>query len=164
LTLTVAAPALKGNQRSNEKEIVMKNIITIAILFASTCIGAGSALAQSEQVRVNVPFNFHVGSKSLPAGTYTISSAGETPFIMISNLSRTSVRALALTQPPNRKSTPEHTVVFHKWGDQYFISDVRGGDSSMNLHLPTTKEEKRAKALISEAELRSSDNVLVAAR
>jgi len=139
----------------------MKNIATIAILFASTLIGASTASAQSEQVRVSVPFDFHVGSTTMPAGTYMITSAIGTPFITIANSSKVA-RTLTFSQAQTSYHTPAHTVVFHNWGGQYFISDVRGGDSSMNVHLPTTKEEKRAKALMSEAQLHSSENVLLA--
>lgn len=142
----------------------MKKIVAIAILFAFTCIGTGSALAQYDRVRVKVPFNFTVGSRALPAGTYTISSIDNSSLIKIDNLSNTRIHVLAMSQAPSHTSAPARTAVFHKWGTRYFLSDVRGDEYSMDLQLPTSKEEKRAKAETSEAELRSSNTVLVALR
>jgi hypothetical protein len=155
----------KGKAKSFEKEIVMKNIVTIAILLASTCIGAGNALAQSERVNVVVPFSFTINSTTLPAGTYSISNIDSSPLIKIDNLWNTRVHVLAMGQAPLR-ATPAavHSVVFHKCGSQYFLSDVRGGADSLNLHIPTSKAEKRAQAEVQEAGLRTSNTVLVALR
>jgi hypothetical protein len=37
-------------------------------------------------------------------------------------------------------------MVFHKYGNQYFLSEIRSADSSsMNLRLPVWKAEKRAR-------------------
>jgi hypothetical protein len=140
----------------------MKKIVTIAILFVFTCIVTGTALAQGEGVRVKVPFDFTVGSTTLPAGTYAINTIGSSPLIKIDNLSNTGVHVLAMGQAPSGKPAPARTLVFHKWGTQYFLSDVRGDEYSMNLHLPTSKEEKRAKAEVTEAELHTNSTVLVA--
>ena len=82
----------------------MKNIVTIAILLASTCIGASSAMAQSERVNVVVPFSFTVNSATLPAGRYSISNIDSSPLIKIDNLSNTRVHALAMGQAPLRAS------------------------------------------------------------
>ena len=140
----------------------MKNIVTTAILFAFACIATGSASAQKEQFKVNVPFSFTVGSKTLPAGTYTVSSASNSPFITIDSATKPGVRVLAVNQAPNGKISPENAMFFHKWGERYFVSDIHLDGSSSALHLSTTKEEKRAKAQTAEAELHNSNVVLVA--
>jgi hypothetical protein len=140
----------------------MKKIVTIAILFVFTCIVTGTALAQGEGVRAKVPFDFTVGSTTLPAGTYSIKSINNSAIIKIDNLSNTGDHVLTMSQAPSGKPAPVRTLVFHKWGTQYFLSDVRGDEYHMNLHFPTSKEEKRAKAEVAEAELHTSSTVLVA--
>jgi hypothetical protein len=37
---------------------------------------AGSAIAQTVHVRADIPFNFAVGNKTLPAGTYDVGTIG----------------------------------------------------------------------------------------
>ena len=50
----------------------MKRQAFSLISLLSLLLVAGSAIAQTSQVRANVPFNFTVGDKTLPAGTYDI--------------------------------------------------------------------------------------------
>ena len=51
----------------------MKRITAIvALLAAASTIGLGNAFAQGNAVRATMPFDFTVGNKVLPAGTYTI--------------------------------------------------------------------------------------------
>ena len=50
----------------------MKRITAIALFAIANFALAGTSFAQSNGVRANVPFDFTVGNKLLPAGTYTI--------------------------------------------------------------------------------------------
>ncbi len=50
----------------------MKRSTAIAILAIANFAMAGTSFAQSRGVKANVPFDFTVGNKLLPAGTYTI--------------------------------------------------------------------------------------------
>ena len=50
----------------------MKRITAIALLAIANFALAGTSFAQSKGVRANVPFDFTVGKKLLPSGTYTI--------------------------------------------------------------------------------------------
>jgi hypothetical protein len=59
----------------HEKEnIVMKWITAVALLTIASIVSAGRALAQDRAVQATVPFDFTVGDKLLPSGTYTITS------------------------------------------------------------------------------------------
>jgi hypothetical protein len=140
----------------------MKNIITIAILFAGACITTGSISAQTAQVQATIPFNFSVGQATLPAGTYTLRTEKSSPILVIKNASRSAV-VVAMSQPDSPDANGKSRLVFHKYGGQYFLSDVRTQHSSMNLHLVPSRNEKRAKAQTLEAGMRSNDPVLVAA-
>ncbi len=141
----------------------MKNLIKIAILFASTCV-VSSAMAQDPQVRVKVPFNFTVGSTTLPAGTYSVSPIGNTWIIKVDNLSGHGGHVLAMSQAASTEPVQPDTAVFHRVGTRYFLSDLRSDGSYINLHMPTSKEEKRAVAEALQAGLRAKDTVLVALR
>jgi hypothetical protein len=48
----------------------MKRIAAIALLATATLMTAGRANAQSDVLKVNVPFNFTVDRTFLPAGNY----------------------------------------------------------------------------------------------
>ena len=50
----------------------MKRITAIALLAIANFAVAGTSFAQSRTVQAKVPFDFTVGNKLLPSGTYTI--------------------------------------------------------------------------------------------
>ena len=51
----------------------MNRVFTIlATLSLVALMGAGSLYAQSEHLRVNVPFDFDLGGQTFPAGDYTV--------------------------------------------------------------------------------------------
>ena len=62
----------------------MKRITAIALLAIANFAMAGTSFAQSKGVQANVPFDFTVGNKLLPAGTYTIKE-NQPDVIMIRN-------------------------------------------------------------------------------
>ena len=49
----------------------MKNLIATALFAAAAVIAVPAA---SAQVKAAVPFNFSIGSRNLPAGTYVVNS------------------------------------------------------------------------------------------
>jgi hypothetical protein len=53
----------------------MKRITAIALFTIASFVTAGSAWAQDRGVRATVPFDFTVGDKLLPPGTYEITTA-----------------------------------------------------------------------------------------
>jgi hypothetical protein len=48
----------------------MKKNITAAMFAAAVAITAGAASAQTTQLRADIPFAFHAGKSTLPAGRY----------------------------------------------------------------------------------------------
>jgi hypothetical protein len=140
----------------------MNRISAIALFVAASFVTAGSAMAQDHRVQATVPFNFTVNGESLPAGTYIIGSDVTSPRIVtISNRAK-KVNLMAVTLPDSSSSHESNKLVFHKYGNQYFLSEIRCDAASMNAHLTTSKQEKWAKARTQEAALREDNNVLVA--
>jgi hypothetical protein len=138
----------------------MKNIAAIAFFIAATFTTAGSAIAQDGLVKATIPFNFAVGDQALPSGTYTISSS--MPDVLVIRNWDKKVAIMSLGEPTLGYSGHDNTLVFHKYGDQYFLSDIRTANASMNVHFAPTKAEKRAKSQAEEARLSVNDPVLIA--
>jgi hypothetical protein len=140
----------------------MKNIAAIAFCIVATFIAAGSASAQGYQVKATVPFNFTVGDQTLPSGNYTIGSSTSTPDVLALRNWDKKVAILSMGQPNQGNPGHDNTLVFHKYGNQYFLSEIRSEGASINTHFPTTKAEKRAKARVEEAGLFVDHPVLIA--
>jgi hypothetical protein len=140
----------------------MKRIAAIALFVAATLATTGIASAQEHTVQATIPFSFTVSHRTMPAGTYTIRSADSSPNILAINDWKDSAGVLAMGMPG--QANPDHAskLVFHKYGAQYFLSEIRTANSSLNVHFAVSKEETKARAQTQVAGLPVNDSVLIA--
>jgi hypothetical protein len=138
----------------------MKRITAIALIAIANFALAGTSFAQSTGVRANVPFDFTVGDKLLPSGTYTIKEQAD-HVILITNHDK-PIAALSLVNGDSNRSPNGGKLKFHRYGSQYFLSEILCEQANMNLQVPTSKTEKRT--ALQEAKLRARGETFVAAR
>ncbi|MBB5330187.1 hypothetical protein [Tunturiibacter gelidoferens] len=139
----------------------MKNLTAIALFVAAGFVTAGSALAQDHKVTATVPFNFTVDGRTLPAGNYTIGNDANSPRILTIADRKDGVAVMAITIPDSGYAA-DNKLVFHRYGNQYFLSEVRTTSGVMTCHLTASKQEKWARAQTQEASLRVNNDVLIA--
>jgi hypothetical protein len=140
----------------------MKHITAIALFIAATFITAGKAIAQDYAVRATIPFSFSVNGKQLPAGNYTLGTDVTSPRILKISDRTQHASALAMAMPAEEQKRKVNQLVFHKYGDQYFLCEIRSEASSLNVEIPTTKQEKTARAQTQVAGLPVRDEVTIA--
>ena len=140
----------------------MKRTTAITLLAIANLAMAGTSFAQSSGGRATVPFDFTVGTKLLPAGTYTISPATENETVIVIRSHDKAFAALSLVHQDDNKSPNGGKLLFHKYGGQYFLSEILCDQADMNVELPTSKREKRAQ--LQQATLQSSSQTEVAAQ
>jgi len=138
----------------------MKRITAIALLAIANFAMAGTSFAQSTGVRANVPFDFTVGNKLLPAGTYTIKEQSD-HVILITNHDK-PIAALSLVNGDSNTSPNGGKLKFHRYGNQYFLSEILCEQADMNLQVPTSKTERTT--ALQEARVRARGEIFVAAR
>jgi hypothetical protein len=139
----------------------MKRIPTLATLALAASFGVLGARAQDLELQARIPFQFTVGNTTLPAGTYHISSPWP-GLIRIDNADK-NVGAGTSTTPDYQDRRGGDKLVFHKYGEQYFLHAVLCAENTqMNVDLPTWSAEKRARTR--EAKLNKPEQVLVAAK
>jgi hypothetical protein len=111
-------------------------------------IGAVTAAAQSATLVANIPFDFIIGTATLPAGEYTIDRAlRNDPSILAFRSYRAS--AVTLTQAEEPKTGKgAYKLVFHRCGDKYFLSQVWGSDGNVARTLPKSKLEREMTASV----------------
>ena len=105
-----------------------------------------SISVQSQQrVVINIPFNFIVGQKTLPAGEYgfkRIKIDSETVWLVQSRDRRASI--LFMTIPVRAAAIQEETkLIFHRYGGQYFLSQIwtPGDNTGRELLKPRLERE-----------------------
>jgi hypothetical protein len=138
----------------------MKRITAIALLAIANFAMAGTSFAQSNGVQATVPFDFTVGKQVLPAGDYTIQreSVG---LIVISNRDK-HISVLTIANEDGTRSPNGGKLLFHKYGDQYFLSEILCDSADMNLKVHPSKSE--TKVQLQQAMVHPSSGVFVAAR
>jgi len=135
----------------------MKRITAIALAVLASFVTIGSVSAQEPSVRATVPFDFSVGNKLVPAGTYTITSASANVILIRSGEQKVALMSVAFADGKQPKNS---VLVFNKYGDQYFLHEILSSSGSLNLQIPTSKAEKRVQT--QEASLSTGNQVLVA--
>lgn len=138
----------------------MKRITAIAFALAAL-VTAGSAMAQEHAVKATVPFDFTVGNAHVPAGTYTIWSAGSSGNL-IEVRNDNGKATIFGTAYAAGKSSQTGKLVFDKYGDRYFLHDILCSTVSMNLELPVSKAEKSAQSQQASLQSENKDQVFIA--
>ncbi len=138
----------------------MKRIAAIALLAIANFAMAGTSFAQSQQIRADVPFAFTVGNQLLPAGTYTIRTKSE-GLVAIKNHDK-PITVLTLVDRDGAKAPNSGKLMFHRYGDRYFLSEILCGWADMNVTVPRSNAEKSVRR--QQAMVYPSSDVFIAAR
>ena len=117
----------------------MKSILTTALLTMS-CLTAYTHASAQAPTQAKVPFEFSVGQRVLPAGTYLIKEVASN-LIEIENLEKGTTLHFS-TYPSDCVNGKTNMLVFSKHGDQYFLREVRGGSGEYAEDLRPSKLEK----------------------
>jgi hypothetical protein len=113
----------------------------IQAAFVALALAAAGYAQSAQPLQVNVPFDFVAGSRTLTAGQYTVwqpvtgtvafrSFQGAPGVIIFTNR----------VESPGRQGSAQ--LVFHRYGDRYFLSEVWGTDSSVGSQLRKTVQER----------------------
>jgi hypothetical protein len=137
--------------------IVTKSYTTriLALTAFALVLTAAVAKAQSTDTITRVPFTFNVGASVMPPDTYRVSEfGGHTDVFMISGFRHSAV---LMSQPDGRTKDDSPRLVFHRYGDRYFLREVRlAGNTGFSL--PKSREERQVEEQIAS---RSKPDVIV---
>jgi hypothetical protein len=119
---------------------VKKQLFTL--LGLGLMLASAAAYAQTVNVKVNIPFKFVVRDATLPSGEYTIGSLGmSSDAISIRNLNQ-KAQSLTLSQRcESLKASAQTKLVFHRYGDRYFLSQIWVAGSTAGRELTKSREE-----------------------
>ena len=98
-------------------------VLSALVVLLTAMLNAQMAIRQP-LFRVDVPFAFVVGGVHLPAGYYHVYHPGD-PYIIVIEKDDGRARAMAYVHHSASKADESSTkLVFNKYGDQYFLSQV----------------------------------------
>lgn len=127
----------------------------IGVLGAST-----AAKAQiRDEIKVNLPFEFVVDGKTLPAGAYTVSRFAQDKhegFVLSNFESRTAVFVRTGEVVSAAAAKPE--VGFQRFGEQLFLTSIRTSHDVYNIPVPRSAILEAARKLRNDISTESSGN------
>lgn len=137
-------------ERKFIKRLTMLSLVSMFTL----CAAVASANAQlSNRIRAKIPFAFSMGDKKLPAGEYTFSRLSEfsdSKIMLVSSVGA-STRVLQSTfgvEVLNPKN--DSTLVFHKYGDQYFLEQIWSGGEQEGTQVPESHSERTVRQQLAQ--------------
>ena len=138
----------------------MKRITSIALFAFAALAAVGNLAAQQPRVQATIPFDFNVGTTPLPAGTYNFSWISS-DIVLVRGRDNQRLATMTTTIAHYSESGTEHELQFHRYGGQYFLSEILSPVSGMSVDIPRSKLEKRVQ--MREASLqRNGQDVLLA--
>ena len=144
------------------KKEILKGVTMLALLVAlALATAVVSANAQSSnQVVSNIPFEFVVGDKTLPSGAYSVRPANAQGNALMIQSKDGKASAIRLTDPTEQRNNKRYArLIFHRYGQNYFLCEVWNGDST-GRQLTRSKQERAIErelaAIPSKSELAQS--------
>jgi hypothetical protein len=97
-------------------------------------------------IKANVPFNFMVGGKTLPAGEYRIQTERPNLVLIQSSDSKSHTNLIAHSAQDTQMNGVA-ALRFNRYGDRYFLSQVWTG-SDVGQELAKSRAEKEQIAAV----------------
>jgi hypothetical protein len=110
-------------------------LIGLGVLLATV-----SAYAQSAKLKADVPFEFVVAGRTMPKGEYTIRALDAIDHAL--SISGKGQNASIFLANSCISLKPVQTeLVFHRYGDQYFLSEIWTAGNEAGYQLPKSRRE-----------------------
>jgi len=120
----------------------MRTLWTAMAVAALT--GASAMAGDTVAIRTKVPFDFTVGDRRVPAGDYRFERNGSPHVILISSFETGTALIVPRDPVAGQAAGRPNTLVFHKYGERYFLKEIWVGDGQSGVQLPRSRSEKEA--------------------
>jgi len=138
------------NENIETKRTTRGNRNLLPLLFALFIAASFSATSAHAQIIGNleaqIPFQFHVGNTTLPAGTYIIHRLDNTDgTVMQISTKDGTMSKLFDVESTLANSTPDKTeLIFNKYGDRYFLSEMFDEGNPDGSRVFASRDERMA--------------------
>ena len=126
-----------------KKELLKGFTMLMLVVALALATEVASANAQSaNRIAADIPFDFSVGYKIMPAGGYTVKTVSSTGNALMIQTADGRMAAVRLSDETERaKNIPQARLVFHRYGERYFLAEVWNGFDKTGRQLLKSQEE-----------------------
>jgi hypothetical protein len=141
------------NRGHNLKEMEDKKMTRIAVstvVLSILCVAPLNSQTQKVQsqnsFKANVPFQFVLGNRTLPAGTYSVqmllhNRPGEAPIEVVSLRTDGFYQTLIANLDRGQESKDGIHFAFKRYGEQVFLAEISTGNSRLTFPPPAREKE-----------------------
>lgn len=120
-----------------------KRIFVLASLFVLSIMVAAQVAQAEQPMLVNVPFEFVAGNVTLPAGEYRVQKLERNAGILLINSSDPRAAVMLVTHAAQaREPQTESKLIFNRYDQRYFLSQVWTAGSNLGRQLSKSPREK----------------------
>ncbi|HKN76524.1 MAG TPA: hypothetical protein VJW94_15195 [Candidatus Acidoferrum sp.] len=117
--------------------------LVMAAVMALTAMATTRVAQAQGTMRVNVPFDFAAGNKTLPAGEYSVKiSPTDSRVLLIQSEDTTASMFIGTNAVVANEPQTESKLIFNRYGDHYFLSQVWNEGEPRGRQLMKTAREK----------------------
>ena len=129
------------------KNQIPKICAMVLLITALLLVPAGAQSFNS--IKGSIPFSFTVGKTTFPAGKYVVQNPFRNGSRGIRIINEENKECLIRLATPVQISTPkeETTLIFHRYGDQYFFSEIWIAGDVTGMKIPQSKAERELAAI-----------------
>jgi hypothetical protein len=103
---------------------------------------AAAQLMSSSRIAAQVPFEFVVANKIVPAGECVVQAATmDGKILMIDNADARVGLFSGSFQTESKQRASHYALVFNRYGDHYFLTGIKLQDSKITYRLPQSRAE-----------------------
>jgi len=133
-----------------------KQLKTMAVILGLVVV-AGASVGQAQiigRIKSDIPFSFYVRGRLMPAGSYTIAelNPGSGTMEIRSDDGKSAAIFLTIEKQEKDTQTPSE-LIFHKYGDQVFLSEIVEQGVIDGAEVVKSKMEKRIEKAASGKEV-----------
>jgi hypothetical protein len=117
--------------------------LVMAGMMALTAMASTRVAQAQELLAVNIPFDFVAGNTQLPAGEYTVRVSAPTHTIILISRKDSATSAFLVTNAAvSAEPQSESKLIFNRYGERYFLSQVWTEGNSQGRQLLKSAREK----------------------
>ncbi len=120
----------------------MKSRINRSLYIGIALAAVAAIHAQAQTLTADVPFSFHMGSNAMPQGAYRIAATSSHTMAWMTQMDGNGAAAISTFTVAGKKSEASPRLVFRRYGADYFLAEIWGGDASFGLAMPQSTREK----------------------
>ena len=121
--------------------------LMVALMITVVPMLASAQLRNSDKIVAKVPFQFVVADKTVPGGQWTVQAATtDNRTVMIRNGDAKLNLFSNVSESEAGKAATAPALVFHKFGDRYFLWGMKIQGTSVIYRLPESKAEIELRA------------------